>query len=173
MIRYDTEISDGDTDKTYNHLYLYYMKVRITEKRLSEVLYKYLNTTIKGFDKCNYDWAEFYCGMGVCCDPYAIGFSLPDKNYDDYLFKLVDGEFYDDDGDYPEELKGDLPEVCQNPPNIEYGEYETVIIYEELYETIRKVFGPIDIWRDSLLKVLNDVYGFNARTLLSNVIYDW
>jgi hypothetical protein len=86
---------------------------------------------------------------------------------------LVDGEFYDDGGDYPEELKGDLPEVCHNPPNIQYGEFDTIIIYEELYESIRKFFGPIDIWRDSLLKVLNDVYGFNARTLLSDVIYDW
>jgi len=149
------------------------MDVTITEKRLTEVLHKYLNTTIKGFDKCGYDWAEFGCGMGVCCDPYAIGFVLPDKNYDDYLFKLVDGEFYDDRGNYPEELSGDLPEVCQSPPNIEYGEYETVIIYEELYETIRKVFGNIDIWRNSLLHLLNEIYGFNARTLLSDVIYDW
>ena len=149
------------------------MDVTITEKRLTEVLHKYLNTTIKGFDKCGYDWAEFGCGMGVCCDPYAIGFVLPDKNYDDYLFKLVDGEFYDDRGNYPEELSGDLPEVCQSPPNIEYGEYETVIIYEELYQTIRKVFGDINIWRNSLLHLLNEVYGFNARTLMAARIYDW
>ena len=149
------------------------MDVIITEKRLTKVLYKYLNTRIKGFDECYYDWAEFGCGMGVCCDPYAIGFVLPDKNYDDYLFKLVDGEFYDDRGNYPEELSGDLPEVCQSPPNIEYGEYETVIIYEELYETIKKVFGDINIWRNSLLHLLNEVYGFNARTLMSDWIYDW
>ena len=149
------------------------MDVTITEKRLTEVLHKYLSTTIKGFDKCGYDWAEFGCGMGVCCDPYAIGFVLPDKNYDDYLFKLVDGEFYDDRGNYPEELSGDLPEVCQSPPNIEYGEYETVIIYEELYETIKKVFGDINIWRNSLLHLLNEVYGFNARTLMAARIYDW
>ena len=149
------------------------MDVIITEKRLTEVLYKYLNARIEGFDKCYYDWAEFGCGMGVCCDPYAIGFVLPDKNYDDYLFKLVDGEFYDDAGNYPEELSGDLPEVCQSPPNIEYGEYETVIIYEELYETIKKVFGDINIWRNSLLHLLNEVYGFNARTLMSDWIYEW
>ena len=154
------------------------MDVTITEKRLTEVLHKYLSKTIKGFDKCDYDWAEFGCGLGVCCDPYAIGFILPKHvgNYlesDNYLFKLVDGEYYDDAGDYPEELSGDLPEVCQNPPNIEYGEYETVIIYEELYETIRKVFGNIDIWRNSLLHLLNEVYGFNARTLMSDSIYDW
>jgi hypothetical protein len=150
------------------------MKVKITESQLSKSIHKYLDMTIKGFDNCNYDWAEFGCGMGVCCDPYAIGFVLPDSEYyDDYLFKLVDGEFYDDGGDYPEELKGDLPEVCQNPPNIQYGEFDTIIIYEELYESIRKFFGPIDLWRDSLLTVLNIAYGFNARTLLSDVIYDW
>ena len=154
------------------------MDVTITEKRLTEVLHKYLSTTIKGFDKCDYDWAEFGCGMGVCCDPYAIGFILPKHvgNYlesDNYLFKLVDGEFYDDDGDYPEELRGDLPEVCQNPPNIQYGEFDTIIIREDLYSNIRKVFGNIDIWRNSLLHLLNEVYGFNARTLMSDVIYDW
>ena len=149
------------------------MKVKITESQLSKSIHKYLDITIKGFDNCDYDWADFNCGMGVCCDPYAIGFSLPDKNHDDYLFKLVDDEFYDDDGDYPEELSGDLPEVCQNPPNVQYGEFDTIIIYEELYESIRKFFGHIHIWRDSLLKVLNEVYGFNARTLLSDVTYDW
>ena len=154
------------------------MDVTITEKRLTEVLHKYLSKTIKGFDKCEYDWAEFGCGMGVCCDPYAIGFILPKHvgNYlesDNYLFKLVDGEFYDDDGDYPEELRGELPEVCQNPPNIQYGEFDTIIIREELYETIRKVFNNIDIWRNSLLHLLNNIYGFNARTLMSDTIYDW
>ena len=154
------------------------MDVTITEKRLSEVLHKYLSKAIKGFDKCDYDWAEFGCGMGVCCDPYAIGFILPKHvgNYlesDNYLFKLVDGEFYDDDGDYPEELRGELPEVCQNPPNIQYGEFDTIIIREELYSNIRKVFGNIDIWRNSLLHLLNEVYGFNARTLMSDTIYDW
>ena len=149
------------------------MDVTITEKRLSEVLYKYLNTTIKGFDKCDYDWAEFNCGMGVCCDPYAVGFVLPDREYDDYLFKLVDGEFYDDDGDYPSNVSEELPEVCESSPNIEYNEFDTIIIREELYSNIRKVFGNINIWRNSLLYLLNEVYGFNARTLMSDSIYDW
>ena len=94
-------------------------------------------------------------------------------SYDNYLFKLVDGEFYDDDGDYPEELNGDLPEVCESSPNIEYNEFDTIIIREELYSNIRKVFGNINIWRNSLLYLLNEVYGFNARTLMSDSIYDW
>ena len=149
------------------------MDVTITEKRLTEVLYNYLNKNIKGFDRCEYDWAEFYCGMGVCCDPYAVEFSLPDSIYGEHLFKLVNDKYYKDDGDYPEELKGDLPEPCYNNPDINDGEFNTIIIYEDMYETIRKIFGNIDVWRNSLLNILNSIYGFNAVVLISDVIYDY
>jgi hypothetical protein len=142
------------------------MDVIITEKRLTEVLYKYLNARIKGFDKCNYDWAEFGCGMGVCCDPYAIQFVLDENSYDDYLFKLVDGEFYDDDGDYPEEIKGDLPDVCYSTPNLEKVKFDTIILNEEMFDIIAKMFGNFNTWRGSLLTILNNTYGLNAKTLL-------
>jgi hypothetical protein len=142
------------------------MDVIITEKRLTEVLYKYLNARIEGFDKCYYDWAEFGCGMGVCCDPYAIQFVLDENSYDDYLFKLVDGEFYDDDGDYPEEIKGDLPEVCYSTPNLEKVKFDTIILNEEMFDIIAKMFGNFNTWRGSLLTILNNTYGFNAKTLL-------
>lgn len=143
------------------------MDVIITEKRLTEVLYKYLNARIEGFDKCDYDWADFGCGMGICCDPYAVIFVLDGQDRDnDYLFKLVDGDLYDDDGDYPEELKGDLPEVCYNPPKIEDDKFNTIILNEEMFEIITKMFGNINIWRDPLLSILNNTYGMNAKTLL-------
>ena len=154
------------------------MKAIITESKLTKVIYTYLTMSYKGFDNCYHDWAEFNCGMGVCCDPYAIGFMLPKHvgNYlesDNFLFKLVNGERYDDDGDYPEELRGELPDVCHHRPTIEYNEFDTIIIREELYRTIRKIFGDINIWRKSLLNLLNNIYGFNARTLMSDTIYDW
>ena len=142
------------------------MDVIITEKRLTKVLYKYLNARIEGFDECYYDWADFGCGMGVCCDPYAVNFVLDDEDRYDVLFKLVDYEFYDDHGDYPEELTGDLPEVCYSPPNIENDKFDTIILNEEIFEFITKMFGNINIWRDSLLSILNNTYGLNAKTLL-------
>jgi hypothetical protein len=142
------------------------MDVIITEKRLTEVLYKYLNARIEGFDKCHYDWADFGCGMGVCCDPYAVNFVLDENSYDDFLFKLVDFDLYDDDGDYPEEITGDLPEVCYSTPNIENDKFDTVILNEEMFEIITKMFGNFNIWRDSLLSILNNTYGLNAKTLL-------
>lgn len=142
------------------------MDVIITEKRLTEVLYKYLNARIKGFDKCDYDWADFACDMGVCCDPYAVNFVLEGQDRDiDYLFKLVDSDLYDDHGDYPEELKGDLPEVCYNPPNIEDDGFDTIILNDEIFEIAAKMFGNFNIWRNPLLSILNNTYGMNAKNL--------
>ena len=83
------------------------MKVIITESKMLGVLHKLLNSVFDGFDDIYYDWADYNCGMGVCCDPYAIGFVLPQNEYDDYLFKLVDGEYFDANGNYPEELRDD------------------------------------------------------------------
>lgn len=143
------------------------MDVIITEKRLTEVLYKYLNVRIEGFDKCDYDWADLNCGMGVCCDPYAVNFVLDgEDSYGDYLFKFVVGDRYEDDGDYPEEIASELPEVCYSTPNLEDFRFDTIILNEEMFEIITKMFGNINIWRDSLLSILNNTYGLNAKTLL-------
>ena len=142
------------------------MKAIIPESKLTKVLYTYLNLSFEGFDNCDYDWANFNCGMGVCCDQYAIGFSLPKSEYDDYLFKLVNGEYYDDDGDYGEELKGELPEPCHNPPNINNPEFDTIIIDEDMYERLNDLFNNINVWREPLLSIINKVFNTNANSLI-------
>ena len=142
------------------------MKVTISESKLTKALHTYLTMSFEGFDSCSYDWAEFNCGMGVCCDPYAIGFVLPENDYNDYLFKLVNSDLYDDDGDYPEDLKGDLPEPCHNPPNINDREFDTIIVDEEMYERLNDLFNDINIWREPLLFIINKTFNTNARSLI-------
>ena len=142
------------------------MEVIISESKLTKVLHKYLNMSFEGFDECIYDWAEFGCGMGVCCDPYAIGFALPQNEYNDYLFKLVDGNNYDGDGDYPSELSDELPEVCEDRPDLSDSGFETILISEDMYERITDLFGNISIWRSSLLSLINNTFGTNARSLM-------
>lgn len=142
------------------------MKVTITESRLTKILHTYLNMSFEGFDNCYYNWAEYNCGMGVCCDPYAVEFSLPDSIYGDHLFKLADGKYYDDDGDYPDELKGELPEPCYDLPDITESRFDTIILSEEMYERLESLFGGIDIWSEPLLNIINGVFHTNAHSLL-------
>jgi len=142
------------------------MKVTITESKLAKVIHRYLTMSFKGFDNCSYDWANFNCGMGVCCDPYAIGFVLPESEYDDYLFKLVNSKLYDDDGDYPEDLTDDLPEPCYNSPDIHSQEFDTIIISEDMYERLNDLFNDINVWGDPLLYIVNKVFNTKARTVL-------
>jgi len=142
------------------------MKAIIPESKFTKVLHTYLNMSFKGFDDCTYDWANFNCGMGVCCDPYAIGFVLPENEYDDYLFKLADSEHYDDDGDYGEELKGELPEPCHNSPDISNPAFDTIIIDEEMYERLNDLFNNINVWREPLLSIINKVFHTKANSLI-------
>lgn len=142
------------------------MKAIITESRFTKVLHTYLTMSFEGFDNCYYDWAEFNCGMGVCCDPYAIGFVLPDSEYNEYLFKLVNDKYYDDSGDYPEDIKGDLPEPCHNSPNINDPEFDTIVISEDVYERLNDLFNDINFWRDPLLSIINKVFHTNAHSLI-------
>ena len=147
--------------------YIYiHMKLIITESKISNVLHKYLNLSYEGFDNCSHNWADFNCGWGVCCDIYAVGFILPKDDYDDYLFKLVDGNKYDDDGDYPEELKSELPEICEELPNIQDERFDTILISEDMYDGLTDMFSDINHWRDSLLSLINKTFNTNARHLM-------
>jgi hypothetical protein len=142
------------------------MKYIITENRIVNIIKNYLIMTFPSFEDVYDDWANFNCGMGVCCDQYAIGFVLPESEYDDYLFKLVNSKLYDDDGDYPEDLRDDLPEPCYNSPDIHDQEFDTIIISEDMYERLNDLFNDINVWGDSLLYVINKVFNTKARTVL-------
>ena len=142
------------------------MKAIITESKLVKFIHTYLNSSFEGFDECDYNWAEFNCGMGICCDPYAVGFVLPGRGHDDYLFKLVNSEYYDDDGDYPESIKDELPEPCYNPPNINDEEFDTIMLSEDMYETLDRLGLDMDVWKDPLLTIINKTFNINARNLL-------
>ena len=141
------------------------MKVTITESKLTKVIHNYINMSFEGFDNCYYDWVEFNCGMGVCCDPYAVGFVLPDNEYNDYLFKLVDGENYNNDGDYPDEIKGDLPEPCYNSPDITESRFDTLWLEEELTDRLIDMFGGFDVWGESFLNMFNQKYNTNVTQI--------
>ena len=142
------------------------MNVTITESKFIKVLHTYLNMSFEGFDDIYYDWAQYNCGMGVCCDPYAIGFVLPKNNYDDYLFKLVDGNNYDDDGDYPENIKGDLPEPCYNRPDVKDENFDVIVLSEDMSERLNGFFNNINVWKEPLLSIINNVFNTNAKDLI-------
>ena len=57
------------------------------ETSIRPALNDLINMLFDGFDDVHYDWSNYMCGMGECCDPYAIGFVLPNSDYDDYIFK--------------------------------------------------------------------------------------
>jgi hypothetical protein len=119
-----------------------------------------------GFDDIYYDWAEYNCGMGVCCDPYAIGFVLPQNDYNDYLFKLVDSDNYDDDGDYPEHLGDELPEACYERPDLKNPNFNFIVCYEVFVEEIKDYLGDEDNWKMELLDLINKKFGCKATDII-------
>lgn len=143
------------------------MKINITESKLTNVLNNYIKTLYPEFDNMDYTWASFNCGMGECCDMYAVGFYLPSYSLDFSIIKLVDSENYDDDGDYPEELQGELPEPCYEYPDITESRFDTILINEELGEKLVNFFGETKLWGDSFLKLFNQTYGTNANSIIA------
>jgi hypothetical protein len=141
-------------------------KVLREETNLEPVLHNLLNMLFEGFDDVYYDWANYGCGMGECCDPYAIGFVLPKSHYDDYLFKYVDGKYYDDMGDYPRHLREELPEPCYESPDIKDPRFDTIVFYEVFAEEIENYLGPQMNWKESLLNLINDKFRCDAKRII-------
>lgn len=143
------------------------MKYLISENQMMPILHKLLNTVFNGFDDIYYDWANYNCGMGVCCDPYAIGFTLPKSHHDDYLFKLVDDENWEPNGNnYPSELSDELPEVCYEQPDIKNPDFDLIIFYEVFAEEIENFLGPQDNWSFDLIDLINEMFGCNAKRII-------
>ena len=142
------------------------MKLIIPDTKLQSILLKLIKSEYKGYDDIYYSWANYNCGMGECCDPYAVGFVLPEDNYDNYFFKLVDGENYDPNSNYPDELSDELPEVCEEEPDINNPDFNVVIFYEERMEFITDFLGSSHIWENQLLDLVNKQFGFNASEIL-------
>ena len=136
------------------------------ETNIKPVLHDLLNMLFDGFDDIYYDWAEYNCGMGVCCDPYAVGFVLPKSDYDDYLFKLVDDSKYDIYGDYPKELSEDLPEPCHEYPDVRDPRFDTIVFYEIFAEEIENYLGSQSNWQLVLMELINEKYHCNAENIL-------
>jgi len=136
------------------------------ETNTQSILHDLLNMEFNGFDDIYYDWAEYNCGMGVCCDPYAIGFVLPSNDYNDYLFKLVDGDKYDNNGDYPKELRDELPEPCYEFPDVKDPRFNVIVFYQDFAEQIENFLSSSDEWGLDLLDLINKKFNCNAKRII-------
>ena len=141
-------------------------KVLREETNIKPILNNILNMLFDGFDDIYYDWAQYNCGMGVCCDPYAVGFVLPKNDYDDYLFKLVDGNNYKTNSNYPKHLSDELPEVCYEMPDVKNPNFNFIIFYEEFAEEIEDYLGPKSNWKFELLDLINEKFGCEATNIM-------
>ena len=136
------------------------------ETKIKPILNNLLNILFDGFDDIYYDWAQYNCGMGVCCDPYAVGFVLPTNNHDDYLFKLVDGDNYKTNSNYPKHLSDELPEVCYEMPDVKNPNFNFIIFYEEFAEEIEDYLGPKNSWKFELLDLINEKFGCKSTNII-------
>lgn len=142
------------------------MKYIITESKMNSILHRILNMEFPGFDDIYYNWSNYNCGMGECCDPYAIGFVLPKDDYNNYLFQYVDGENYNPHGDYPKELSEDLPEPCHEYPDVKDPRFNVIIFYQDFADQIENYLNSSDNWGEDLLHLLNKQFGLNAQRIL-------
>lgn len=142
------------------------MDIIINENQLDAIILELLNFLFDGFDDIHYDWATYYCGMGECCDPYAIGFILPKHENDDYVFKLIDSNHYDNVGNYPKELEVNFPEVCYNSPNIMDPRFDMFLFNEYYFVELKKYVNNTVEVHNSILSLLNRIFGLQITKLI-------
>ena len=142
------------------------MKVTITESRLTNVIDEFINANYQNIYDCWMDWGNYSCGLGECCDPYAIAFIPNDKSHSDYyMFKLVDSRKYSSFGDeYPVEWEDELPQECETFPNIKEPQFNKIVVSEEMADVLG-FFGDIKVWGEPLLTIINSTFGLNANQI--------
>jgi hypothetical protein len=146
------------------------MKVIITESKLKNTIYKFLESHYDGFDSCWVDWGSYGCNLGECCDPYAIAF-IPrnETSSDNYIFKLVDYDNYSIYGDaYPHVWQYNTPDVCSEYPDIKDPNFDTIILSENMYGKLKNFFGTTNMLKEPLLDLINEVFGLNATHITSD-----
>lgn len=142
------------------------MDIIINENQLDNVILELLNFLFDGFDDVYYDWANYYCGMGECCDPQAIGFVLPNHESDDYIFKLIDSNHYDNGGNYPKEFEVNLPEVCYENPDIKDPRFDMFLFHEFYFVELKKYVNNTVEVHKSILSLLNRMFGLQITKLI-------
>jgi len=142
----------------------------ISESHLSILIEKIVKIEFEGIDGIWYDWSNYNCGMGECCDPYSVSFHLEGSEYFEIFFKLVDGGKYDDDGDYPKELSEELPVECEEYPDINNPRFDTIIVYDEVAEVINKYFDSSDVWKNEFLSFINRMFNLEVKNIL---VVEW
>lgn len=145
------------------------MKVIITESKLTNIIHKFLELSYDGFDECYYDWGNYGCNLGICCDPYSIIFVPPkEKSFDEFIFKLADSRNYNEYGDnYPSEWMYETPDTCSEYPDIKDPNFDTIILSEGMYDKLKSFFGTTTMLKEPLLNIINEVFGLNATNITS------
>ena len=73
---------------------------------------------------------------------------------------------YDDDGDYPEHLGDELPEVCYERPDLKNPNFNFIVCYEVFVEEIKDYLGDEDNWKMELLDLINKKFGCKATDII-------
>jgi hypothetical protein len=79
---------------------------------------------------------------------------------------LVEGEYYDTNGNYPKELSNDLPEPCYESADVRDLRFNTIVFYEVFAEEIEDYLGPKIKWKMELLELINKKFGCEATNII-------
>ena len=79
---------------------------------------------------------------------------------------MVDGNNYDDNGNYFKEIIDELPDVCYEMPDVKNPNFNFIIFYEEFAEEIEDYLGHKKNWKFKLLDLINEKFGCKATNII-------